>query len=132
MDGCVIASDTREMREYEIIDESKIRVPRNKAVIAGAGVASILDRLTESIPISDFRNAVKTIEDNICALRFRYESKLDKFEFAAIFMGLHEFDRGDPCICMLTGKGGSIDINNFQDMALRMQKYSSRCFMIKG
>ena len=69
------------MREYEARDESKIRVPRNKSVIAGAEVASILDRLTESIPISDFRSVVKTIEDNICALRFRYESRFDKFEF---------------------------------------------------
>jgi 20S proteasome alpha/beta subunit len=114
MDGCVIVSDTRETRGYEIIDESKIRVPRNKTVIAGAGVASVLDRLTESIPISDFRSVVKHIEDNICALRFRYESRLDKFEFAAIFMGLHEFDKGDPYICLINDRGASIDINNFE------------------
>lgn len=113
-DGCIIVSDTREMREYEARDESKIRVPRNKSVIAGAGVASILDRLTESIPISDFRSVVKTIEDNICALRFRYESRFDKFEFAAIFMGLQEFDRGDPYICVINDRGASIDINNFE------------------
>ena len=62
--GCVIISDTRETIGSEIIDVKKIYpLWENKAVMARAGDARLLDKLRESVsrPILVFPQVVEII-----------------------------------------------------------------------
>ncbi|MFY9870033.1 MAG: hypothetical protein WAK17_09975 [Candidatus Nitrosopolaris sp.] len=75
-DGCVIVSDRRETIGSEIRDVSKIHpIWNNTAVIAGAGDARLLYKLTQSISgsIPVFPQVVETIEYNVNELRICLE-----------------------------------------------------------
>jgi 20S proteasome alpha/beta subunit len=48
-EGCVIVADRRVLRSYEATEESKVRIIWDRSVIAGAGTATLLDKLANSL-----------------------------------------------------------------------------------
>lgn len=118
-DGCFIVSDRRETIGSEIRDVNKIHpIWNNTAVIAGAGDARLLYKLTQSISgsIPVFPQVVETIEYNVNELRKCYaeriESTNNKYGLEVIFMGL-KFDNGDPYMHLIYGDGISRNIEKF-------------------
>lgn len=119
-DGCAIVSDTRISRAYEATNESKIHLPWDRAVLAGAGTTSLMDKLARAITKSkipttpDFDKVVATIENVVAALKTRYESRLGRlYSLQALMMGLEGFDKGDPYLRLIYQDGFSEDVKSF-------------------
>jgi 20S proteasome alpha/beta subunit len=119
-DGCVIISDRRVLRGYDATEESKVQILWDKAAMAGAGTAALLDKLATSLKKSkipttpDFEKTVETIENIVFRLRRRYHPRLgSNFGLQAIIMGLKEFNKGDPYIRLIDPLGITEDIKAF-------------------
>lgn len=121
-DGSVIIADTRVLRnEYEANNESKINLLWDRAVLAGAGATAILDKLAEKVNTlpapsnPTFAQIEETIEDIAAKLRERYTPRLGTWDsrFDVIFMGLRDFDKGDPNLRLVTHLGVSEEVKDF-------------------
>jgi hypothetical protein len=116
----VIVSDTRILREFEALNESKIHILWGKVVTAGAGNIAILDNFAAELSESkmpdtpDFGKVVKIIEDMAHGLQARYRPRLGSdYDFQAMVMGLQKFDSGDPYLRLVHGEGVSEDVENY-------------------
>ena len=119
-DGSTIVADTRIMREYEATNESKFHILWDRVALAGAGTTALLDDFASAIkdskiPIApSFGKTVQLIEDTMYALQERYRPRLgSEYDLETIVMGLENFDKGDPYLRLVHGKGISEDIKDF-------------------
>jgi 20S proteasome alpha/beta subunit len=121
-DGATIIADTRVMREYEAVNESKFHVLWDKVAIAGAGITAMMDNFAEELGGSGLpspptsRAVVKKVEDIAKDLYDRYSPRLDLNGgplFDALVMGLHDFDRGDPYLRLVHSQGVGEDVKRF-------------------
>jgi 20S proteasome alpha/beta subunit len=115
-DGCTIISDTRETIGTEHRDVSKIRVLWNgKGAMAGAGDAPVIAKIVETINrIRSDSDQIKEIDNNLRTVLEECQPATMGSQFEAIFMGLHEFDKGDPYIRLIDRRGFSTPIEKFE------------------
>jgi len=119
-DGTVIVSDTRIMREFEATNESKIHLIRDRAVLAGAGTTTLLDKFAEALAKSkipsalDFQKVVEIVEDIMYNLKERYEHRIpEDYGIQTLIMGLQDFDKGDPYLRLVHGEGISEEVKEY-------------------
>jgi 20S proteasome alpha/beta subunit len=118
-DGCVIISDTRETIGSEGRDVSKIRsLWNNKGAMACAGDAPLIDKIVETIcripKNADYPKMVAEIKTNVRTVLNENQSTTIGNSFKAIFIGLEEFDKGDPYIRLIDPRGFSTPIEKFE------------------
>jgi 20S proteasome alpha/beta subunit len=118
-DGCTIISDTRETIGSEYRDLSKVRILwNNKAAMACAGDAPLIDNIAEGLSRMsknvDYHKMIEDIKMNVQTALNDYQSTTIGNPFKAIFMGLKEFDKGDPYIRLIDPRGFSTPIEYFE------------------
>lgn len=122
-DGCAIVADTRMMREFESVNESKFHILWDKVAIAGAGTTTMIDNFADEMKESEIptssqsaRNIVKKIEDIVYGLHQRYAERFgseDSRLFDALVMGLENFNSGDPYLKLIHSEGVAEDVPKF-------------------
>jgi len=121
-EGVAMAADTRILREYEVSNENKVSSLWDRVAVAGSGTTSLFDMLVEELrqkntlpSAKSSLDAVRIVEDMMAELQTRYRPRIggNDYQIDALVAGLEGFDKGEPYLRFVDGRGFSEKVNTF-------------------